>query len=115
MPTEEVKEAFRAVYKEYQDSSQALIAVQRDLLAATAASSQVFRSSKSTTNTRGADDWDGEKARRAADTIDELARHHEIVARALQRQAIALRAVTNMASELISKIGPENHAVQGAP
>ena len=91
------------------------MAAQKDLMAVTAASSEVFRSSRPNAGANGVEDWDGDKARRASSAIAVLATHYEIVARALRRQSTALSEVTEMATMIINAIGPEKYAAEGAP
>ena len=102
--TEALKEAFRQAYRRYQSASQALALAQKDLLVATSASAEIFRSSRSGAGEAGADDWDGEKAHRAAQTIRSLGKHYELVAGSLAHQAQTLERVTEMAGMVLAAL-----------
>lgn len=115
MPTEEAKEAFRAAYMVYQESSRALTAAQNDLMTAMSASSEIFKTSRPGAGSGGVEDWDGGKAHRFANVEDVLAEHHERVAHCFRRHAAALREVTNIATQIINDIGPAEYAARGIP
>lgn len=114
-PTEAAKEAFRTAYKAYQDASQNLTTAQRDLLAATQANAEVFRSAPIGDRERTVGEWNAEKARRAADAVSNLARHYEIVAQALRRQSSALHNVTDLAGTILDAINEVPYTAPGEP